>query len=207
MLSDAHRAYLLTRSYTPALIEQEDIRSLGEGVHNVEGVTIRTDNPVIAWPCRSMGGQIAGVQTRRADVHEYRWAVGTNASHLPILYGSEQDHELLYLNGRVILTEGLFDRAAIKRCVPDYAVYARLSKGIAKHLLVFLKRYARQVWTAFDHDGPGEKATDAADQRLRDSLEINRLMIPSKDPSKLIEDRGERRAKEIVERQIRSLEI
>jgi 5S rRNA maturation endonuclease (ribonuclease M5) len=204
---DSHRAYLLTRSYTPALIEQEDVRSIPEGASDVEGIAIRTDHPLIAWPCRSMGGQLAGIQTRRADVHEYRWNVGKNSSHLPILYGSEEDHDLFFRHGRVILTEGIFDRAAIKRCIPDYAVYARLSKGIAKHLLVFLKRYGKQVWTAFDHDAPGEKASDAADERLKDSLEINRLKIPAKDPSKLIEDRGERRAKEIVERQIRSLEV
>lgn len=206
MLTGADRAYLLSRSYTETMLDAEEVRSLTAGRHLIEGVEVSVHFPVVAWTCRSMSGQVCGIQTRRTDEHEYRWNQAPKAQHLPILYGTDEDHELFYRTGRVIVTEGIFDRAAIKQCVPDYAVYARLSKGIAKHLIFLMLRYGKQLWTAFDQDGPGEKATESTKLKLGERLEVNQLKIPAKDPAKLLEQRGLKRTKEIVEKQIRALE-
>lgn len=206
MISKEHREYLLSRSYVEALLKKEDIRSLPEGHLFLEGCELDNSGPVVAWVCRSLSGALTGIQTRRIDEHEYRWSQAPKAQHLPILYGTDEDHDLLYQTGRVIITEGIFDRAALKRCVPDYAVYARLSKGIAKSLTYLLLRYAKLVWTAFDQDGPGQKATEETKEKLGSKVRVHHLLLPAKDPSKLIETRGEGRTREIVERQIRSME-
>jgi len=189
------------------MIDKEEIFSLPKGDSFIEGTKVNASGPVIAWACRSLSGQLTGFQTRRADEHEYRWAQAPKAQHLPILYGTEEDHDTLYNTGKVIITEGLFDRAAVKRCVPDYAVYARLSKGVAKSLVYLLLRYGKNVWTAFDQDDPGEDATKDTEEKLGDKLYLNKLLIPAKDPSKLIETRGEVRSREIITRQIRALEL
>lgn len=207
MLTTEHRAFLLSRSYTEALINAEEIRSLPAGEHNIEGDEFKVEHPVVAWICRSMSGQLIGVQTRRVDEHEYRWHQAPKAQHLPIIYGSPGDYQILYDTGRMVMTEGAFDRAAIKRCLPDYAVFARLSKGIAKQLLNMTNRYGKLVWLAFDQDEPGRKATETATERLKGKMDVYPLKLPAKDPSKLIESIGEKRMKEIVERQVRALEI
>lgn len=207
MITPTDREYLLARSYVDKMLDQEEVQSLPEGDHYLEGVTFKTSAPTVAWTCRSMSGQVIGFQTRRLDEHEYRWHQAPKAHHLPIIYATEEDHDLLYKSGRLVLTEGCFDRAALKRVLPEYAVYARLSKGIAKHLLYMIERYANTVWLCFDQDKPGEEASEDAEKKLAGKMDVNRIRIPAKDPSKLIETRGEKRAREIIRPQIEMLEI
>jgi hypothetical protein len=206
MLLPEHRDYLLSRSYTEAMVGSEEITSLPPGNHTLEGVEVSTSHPVIAWICRSPSRAVAGVQTRRIDQHEYRWYQAPRAQHLPILYGAEADHNLLYDRGRMVIAEGIFDRAALKRCLPEHAVYGRLSKGISKHLIHFVLRYAEVLWLAFDQDTAGISATETTAKRLEKKLELLQLKLPYKDPSAMIENLGEKRAREIVIRQVRALE-
>lgn len=187
MLTPEHRAHLCARSYIPELIDKEPISS---------------EDDLIVWECRSPSGALIGHQTARTDRHEYRWIQAEQAHHLPIIYGVEEDHDLLYQTGSVILVEGIFDRAAMKRAVPNHACYARLSKGIAKHLLTLLRRYATTVYLCFDQDGPGEAATIDAENKLRGGPETHRIKIPAKDPAALLERIGERRAEGIIRPQV-----
>lgn len=207
MLLSEHRSYLLTRSYTEDLIDSEEIQSLGAGQHNIMGAEFKLEHPVVAWTCRSMSGQLIGIQTRRIDEHEYRWHQGPKAQHLPIIYGSREDYQILYDTGKMVMAEGIFDRTALKRCLPDYACFARLSKGIAKQMLGMTTRYGKLVWLAFDQDEPGRKATATTIERLKGKMDVYPLKIPAKDPSKMIESIGQKRMKEIIDRQVRALEI
>lgn len=191
MLLDEHRAYLRSRTYTDELIDREPIESDGE---------------LIRWRCESAAGTHIGDQTLRPGTHEYRWDQAPQAHHLPIIYGTEEDHEGLFQTGQVILVEGIFDRAAIKRIAPGRACYARLSRGIAKHLLTTLRRYGTTVFLLFDQDGPGRAATEDAERKLSGGPEVHQLRIPAKDPAALLEKVGERRAQGIILPQIQTWE-
>lgn len=207
MLSPEAQSYLETRGYTDQMIADEEVFSLTEGEHFIEGTRVSVEGPSIGWISRAMSGHLIGIQTRRIDMHEYRWAQGEKAQHLPIIYGSRQDFDILYTTGKMMMTEGIFDRGAMKRCFPEYAVFARLSKGIAKQLLVFVQRYGSTVWIAFDQDEPGQKATETAEQRLQGKVEVNVLNFPYKDPAKFMEKRGEAHMRTFLTKQIRALEI
>lgn len=180
---------------------------MSAGEHMIDGTRVPCEADSICWTARAMSGHVIGYQTRKIEEHDYKWWQAEKSQHLPIIYASQDDHDVLYRTGKFILTEGAFDRAAMKRCFPDYAVYARLSKGVAKQLLHFLTRYGRQGWLAFDQDEPGEKAAAVAEERLREKLDINILRYPFKDPSKFMEKRGELAMRSTLEKQIRALEI
>lgn len=208
MLPPSAVQFLLSRSYSDDLITSEPITCVTEmSPLKVEDVEVTTNVPLIAWVCRSMSGALIGVQTRHVDKHEYRWFQAPKAHHLPIVYATEADHTILFESGKMVMTEGIFDRAAIKRVLPDYAVYARLSKGIAKQLLTYVERYGKTLFLAFDNDEPGERATELALKRLEGKLDVHRLVYPAKDPSQLIESRGLLKTRTLIERQVRTLEI
>lgn len=207
MISAEARSYLKTRCYTDEMLKDEEVFSLSEGEHFIEGIRVSVEGPSIGWISRAMSGHLIGIQTRRLDMHLYRWAQADKAQHLPIIYGSRQDFDILYTTGKMMMTEGIFDRGAMKRCFPEYAVFARLSKGVAKQLLVFVQRYSNVVWLAFDQDEPGQKATETAEQRLQGKVEVNTLNFPYKDPAKFMEKRGEAHMRTSLKKQIRALEI
>lgn len=207
MIDSQVRAYLKSRTYTDDLLDKEEVQSLLPGDHTIEGHFIRVEDPTVAWICRSMSSQLIGIQLRSIEKHEYRWVQADQAQHLPIIYGSPQDHEILYNTGKIIMTEGIFDRVAMKRCFPHYAVYARLSKGIAKQLLVFLDRYANHVVLAFDQDEPGMKAAEAAETRLKKGINAVSLTLPSKDPAQFLEKKGETYMRNFLQKQISAFEF
>jgi hypothetical protein len=184
-------AYLHSRGYTDEMIRVEPVYSQTDGIY---------------WEAYSMSGQHTGTQIRTRD-GKYYWRRDEKAQHLPILYGTTDDHEKLYQTGKMILVEGIFDRAAIKRCFPDRAVYARLSRGVAKHLLRLIERYATTLWTAFDQDEAGTKATLETEKKLGDRLQVHQLHFPAKDPSALFARSGERRTREILRKQLDALEF
>lgn len=199
--------YLKSRTYTDEMIAAEEIRSLSAGEHHIEGTRVPCEADSLCWTARAMSGHVIGYQTRKIEEHDYKWWQAEKSQHLPIIYASREDHEILYTTGKVIMTEGIFDRGAIKRCFPEYAVYARLSKGIAKQLLTYLTRYGKIVWLAFDQDEPGQKAAAVATERLTGKVEVNTLQFPYKDPALFLEKRGESRMRSTLEKQIRALEI
>lgn len=184
------KEYLLRRGYTESLIKEDSVSVYADGAYNIDSVSVRLEYESVIWPCVSMAGQLVGVQSRRIDKKEYNWHSNPSARYLPVVYASSKDHDLLYNTGEVILTEGPFDRVAVKRCFSDIAVYSRLSKGMSKQLTHFLKRYATRVWIMFDTDDPGREAADEAEEKLADYLTITPILYPAKDPSELLERVG-----------------
>jgi 5S rRNA maturation endonuclease (ribonuclease M5) len=152
----------------------------------------------VCWQTHSMSGELMGILARELGASKYRWAQKPNCEHLPIMFGSPRDYQLLWDTRRMVLTEGQFDRVAMKRLLPeDTAVFARLTKGVGKLLLVFVQRYADEVITIFDNDDPGKDATDKTEEKIPTSQS---LLLPTKDPSKLLELYGFPKAKELVRR-------
>lgn len=158
----------------------------------------------IAWLAVSMSGEPIGVQTREIKEKRYRWHQFDNVEHLPMLYGSEEDWDLLYSVGSMILTEGPFDRIAVKRALPDRAVFARLSKGTSNQMIFLIKRYVRHLWLAFDADEEGEKAAIRSEKLLVETEELNiyRIKFPYHDPSEMLKKRGLDALRSHLERQI-----
>lgn len=188
--NDLERAYLQSRGYNHALLQTEGVLILEDETFQADGVITQATLPRILWKSTAMSGQTIGYQTRELIDKSYRWYQAKNAQHLPIIYATEEDHQILYDTGEMILTEGIFDRIAIKRCLPHMAVYARLSKGAANQLTTFLRRYTKRLWLCFDMDKPGEDATRNTEQRLSIHLQVYSLRIPYKDPSEYFEKRG-----------------
>jgi len=196
---------LMDRGYTVALCRQEHIRSVVVGENNIEGVKFYSPTEGVSWVAQSMSGALIGIQVRELNESSYSWWQAEGASHLPMLYGSERDYELLYRNQEMMLVEGIFDRVALKRAFPDRAIFARMSKGIANNLKCFIKRYADRIWLAFDMDDPGRNAIEKARQ-LEPDVEVLVLKYPAKDPSELYKKRGVSKMRGLLSRQIRIME-
>jgi len=154
-----------------------------------------------------MGGEIAGLHTAAWEKKEYRYFPSASKAYLPILYASEEDFDLLYKTQTVVLTEGAFDRIAIKRCTKDVAVFARLSKGTSGYLSILLRRYAKRVILAFDQDAAGKIGTDKAESRIAGGIEISQLRLPAKDPAHLLETKGLRFASNLINSRLDSLTL
>jgi len=183
-------AYLRGRGYTNELL-REDLCHWNEGGRctsalfqdDTSSIRVEDDRPIIYWPAYSGSGKLIGVQTRLVEEKDYRWYQAPDAGHLPIMFGSTRDYQLLWEQRKVILTEGIFDRVALKRALPEFPVIARLSKGVSKQLVIFLKRHAKQVYPVFDNDEAGQKATEKTVRLLGEELEVNPLRLPIKDAS------------------------
>lgn len=184
--------YLLRRGYSKASLAEEKISFL--------------ESPQrIVWDCITPAGTLLGRMSRYQegeDAGNYRWAQADNVEHLPQLYGAPSDHKILYETGELVLTEGNLDRAAVKNCFPARAVYARLSKGVGKALDRTVRRYAKRVWLAYDMDDKGQEAVTQTEAKLQ-GIEVVTLKYPFKDPSKLFEERGIGRMREIFATQFR----
>lgn len=169
-------------------------------------VSRRGFDDAIGWPCFSQAGKLFGLQIREVQEKKYRWFQMPGCGHLPIIYATRDDYNILYESGKVILTEGIFDRIAIKRLFPMRAVMARLSKGVGNQLELFLRRYANQVITAFDTDEAGLKATDKTSKRLIEGPEVCKLSFPYKDPASALEQLGPATLKKLLARQLTALD-
>lgn len=204
-LTEDHKRYLLSRGYVDQMIEHEPVCTIGAG--GLAQLQNREMDGWIGWESFSMGGARIGVQTKNSQESAYRWFQAEDAQHLPIIYATVEDYQILWQTGEVILVEGIFDRVAIKRAFPEKAVIARLSKSVAKQLEVFLKRYARTVWLAMDMDEPGREGAEQAVKRLKNGIVVERLTYPAKDPAKLLENKGVEKVRELLEKQMDRLRM
>lgn len=189
-MDDAAARYLLRRGYTPDLIAAEPITGLDPGRHDVAGIEVRLAFPSVAFLCRTPSGALAGVHLAAwGGEKRYEWRENRQAPYLPICYALPDDWEAMDRSGEVILTEGVFDRIALKRAFPDRAVVARLSKSIYS-VAGILRRYTSRVWLAFDRDEQGDLGADKARRALeRDNgPEVQRLdTFRGKDPAEHLE--------------------
>ena len=201
-MKPAQYEYLLSRGYTDALIEAEEVFGIEDDTV-IEGRPIRDCGGCVGFLARSMSGQPVGLQTREIVDKKYRWHQFDDVEHLPMLYGSPDDWDLMWQTGSMVVTEGPFDRVAVKLALPDRAVFARLSKGISNQMLTLVRRYVRHLWQAFDSDEEGDNAAERSEKMLEEHLNVYRLQFPYKDPSKMMEMRGLSALRDHLEKQIR----
>lgn len=192
MVTDEDRDYLIKRGYTDSIIVEEGLYSLPEGHHHLPGTVTAFDSavPMIVFDCYSMSETISGIHTCSRIQKEYRYHPMVGFNFLPILYSSQEDRDLLFSTGTTILTEGVFDRIAVKRALPGMSVMARLSKGTSGYLSVMLRRYAKRLYLAFDMDTAGREGCSKAILRIGPQVDIAILSYPYKDPSLMMEKRG-----------------
>ena len=181
--------YLKSRGYTDLSLAEEEVIGIEDDTV-FDGRPIRDCGGCIGWIARSMSGQVVGIQTRELEEKKYRWHQFDNTEHLPMLYGSLNDWDLLWETGSMVLTEGPFDRIAIKLAVPHRAVFARLSKGISNQMMNLIRRYVKHLWLAFDLDEEGQDAADKSEEKLAGEINVYRLSTPFKDPSQCLKKRG-----------------
>lgn len=190
-LDDEARTYLRSRGYTDALIQEEELYSVGPGKHRVVGTShgFGLDFSAVVFRCLVPSGALSGIHLASyAGEKRYEWRKGSKP-WLPICYGSVADWVRLDETGELILVEGVFDRIVLKRCFPDLAVVARLSKSAAQVEWV-LKRYAKRLWLAFDQDEAGETGARRLTWRVKDEMTVNRLRVLGKDPAEHAERYG-----------------
>jgi len=205
MLSEKHRAYLLSRGYVEQMIQAEPACTIG-----ALGLSCLVPDSAagwIGWECRSMGGAQIGMQVKDSENSSYRWFQRVEANHLPIMYAIPEDYRILWKTGEVFVVEGIFDRVAMKRMFPEKATIARLSKSVAKQLVIFLERYARRVWLVMDMDEHGQEGAEQASKRLGGGILTERLMYPAMDPAELLKKKGVHGGREILELQMGRLGI
>ena len=205
-------SYLNRRGYSTDWVTREHVRVLPAGRHTHAGMEFACVASSLVFTCRTMSGALQGLVLASWGEQEkrYEWRP-SGARWLPICYAQPDDWELFYRDGEAILVEGVFDRIALKRCYPDRAVIARLSKSVAAVQWI-LKRYARRLWVAFDQDEEGEKGARRLGWKLgnevgsvsefRDELTIHRLTFRGKDPGEHFEAHGEAHLRKWVERQM-----
>jgi len=184
-------AFLESRGYTSLAIDSEEVFGIPmTGDFQLEGRRIIDCEGCVGWLARSMSGTPVGVQTRELEEKKYRWHQFDNAEHLPMLYGSPDDWEIMWHTGSMVVTEGPFDRIAMKRALSERAVFARLSKGISNQMLTLVRRYVKHLWLAFDSDEEGDKAVERSEKLLNGDVEVYHLRFPYKDPSEMLSKRG-----------------
>lgn len=205
MLTEEQKIYLTGRGYTEELLREEGVFGATETT-TFHGRKVKDCAGCLAWPVYSMSGEPIGVQTRELAQKKYRFHQLPHTEHLPLIFGTKEDWDLLWGTGKMILTEGAFDRVAIKRATPDRAVFARMSKGAPNQLRSLIKRYVVHLWTAFDNDEAGEEATQDAETKLKGSTEVSELKFPYKDPAKMLEKRGLKPLRELLQKQLATME-
>lgn len=195
-------AYLNRRGYSPELVLQEDVKRLPPGRHEVAGVEFALAEKSLVFTCRTMSGAVQGLHIASwGGEKRYEWRP-SKAKWLPVCYAQPEDWEILYHMGDVILVEGIFDRIALKRCFPARAVVARLSKSVAS-IEWILKRYAKQVWLAFDQDEEGEKGARRVRYRLAPAgIDVQRLAFLGKDPGEHFETHGLESLRKMVDKKL-----
>jgi len=202
-LTEEHRAYLLSRGYTPELLLEDQPFSVNGKVSRL-GLTVEHQDGAVGWDVFSMAQSPMGILTRETKQKKYRWAQKKEVEHLPIMFGSKRDYELLWETKKAVISEGIFDRVALKRLWPTPTpIFARLTKGIGKQFLVFLSRYADEVITVFDNDDPGRTATERTENKLEGAKS---LLLPAHDPAKFLETYGEAKGRALIRKRLLTLE-
>lgn len=200
-LTQEQRVYLHSRGYDDHTIEVDGVFGVREDTV-VSGRRIKDCAGCVGWVATSMGGQTIGVQTRELAQKKYRWHQLSDTEHLPPVFATAEDWDILWRTGSVVITEGPFDRLAVKLALPDRAVIARLSKGTSNQLKTTLRRYVDTIWTIFDQDEPGKEATEATERALKEYMTVNRFLIPAKDPSQMLTARGVKNLRACLVRQL-----
>lgn len=183
--------YIYSRGYSDEFLQKEGLVGVWDDdpykIGNIEGRHKKGD---VIFTIKSMSGRLIGFHHASTLGHDYRTYYDMEHHYIPMVYGDVggEDYDLMWSSKEVILTEGVFDRIAIKRAFPERAVLARLTKGVSPQLMRLFERVVERVWIAFDMDAPGVKSAERTERKL--AVDVVRLEIPYKDPSEFLAKRG-----------------
>jgi len=211
-LSEEHDLYLRVRGYHDRTIAKERPWTvIGPSLYRGE-LEIEAEN-AIAWPILSAAGTLVGVHFRETPGDGWDEPTGLKyfsrlvpgLKHIPLLYATREDHEIFYDTGEVCLCEGVLDRIVLKRAKPEWAVFARLTKGVGIQVARYLRRRATRIWTCFDMDEWGRRGTKKT-KRIMAGVEVLSIEYPAKDPGQLWIDKGPLATREFLRREIQLLD-
>lgn len=199
-------SYLIRRGYTPELLKEEGVLAVPAGFKGeVNGIWISSHYDSVVFTCWSPGSPSA-VHTGSITVKDYKVFYSSRVT-FPVLYATARDWSEMRRQRRIILVEGVYDRVVVKRAMPEFPVFARLSKGVQNDFKRILEVLDCRVFLLFDNDDPGRKAADKSERALENlGIKTVRLYAPMEDPGDVIKLKdGIRQFREILERQISRL--
>ena len=136
----------------------------------------------VGFDCLSPVGTLMAVHCASVGIHDYMTFYSEESRYYPFFYATMEDWSLMHSEREVIVTEGVFDRIAVKRAVPNYAVVARLTKGISRVMQDYFDIMEMKVWLALDMDKYGMD-TRKKMEKVRSDAVYNSIEFPYKDPS------------------------
>lgn len=191
MLTQVETDYLYSRGYTQEHIDAERWVSLYPGTYKFEDTLIRTEQAAIAVACRSASNKLTAIHTVCIPEKRYNKYLLEAGKYLPVMFGTPEDYGALFASHETFLVEGVFDRIALKRCMPEASVFSLLGLSASEKVLTFLKYSSAKVWIALDRDEPGLRASRYLARKL-DELKIENHFVvhPFKDTAQWLQAQG-----------------
>ena len=125
-------------------------------------------------PISSPRGEVIGLETRRINedgskkVHQYRTL---SSQWNPFMLGSEDAFKTLWCRGDLWVVEGIFDKVALDRVIPDCdAVVSTLRAGMDAITLDMIERYytpASTIYLCYDNDETGQKKSNWLQREMK----------------------------------------
>jgi len=142
----------------------------------------------IVYPLRTLGGSCLGFQLGAIDEKKYEDFFFPGAGKRGLFfYPDTFDWKAFHRRGKVVLVEGGLDSLALSlylKCVLS-CITARVSKGQGRSL----KRWATEMYCAFDDDEAGEGGFEKLQKYWRyPRTLIYRISTMKKDPQEMFEE-------------------
>jgi len=156
---------------------------------------------VFVFPLTNALGQVKGVQFRHVKREVSGYTDYFLTKDEPAYFGMSQAMPHVWATERVCLVEGAFDLFPVQRVFP-YSM-TTMTSAVSSTFHRFLRRNVREVWFAYDADGPGRRG--ASEYAKEHGSEFDRVRTPqlprlkyfngklTKDPSELWEVMGDDR--------------
>jgi hypothetical protein len=164
---------------------------------------------VFVLPLTNILGQIKGLQFRHVAPEVKGYLTYFHDRDESVYFGLGEAIPSIWETETAWVVEGGFDVFPIQRVFPN--VFAALTLGTNEALARLLRRFAKQVWVAYDNDKDGRRACADFKESYGDFLDVRIPVFPKirvgvdryvKDPNELWEVWGDARLREYLLRQV-----
>lgn len=161
-------------------------------------------------PLTNVLGQVKGLQFRHVAKETRGYLTYYHERDESVYFGLGQAIPTIWETETAFVVEGGFDVFPLQRVFPN--TFAALTLGTSESLARLIRRFAKQVWLAYDNDKDGRRAALEFQQLYRDEhLDPRIITWPrvrvgtnkyTKDPNELWEVWGDSRFRECLLRQV-----
>jgi DNA primase len=164
---------------------------------------------VFVLPLTNVLGQIKGLQFRHVDRAHGGYLTFYQDRDESVYFGLGQAMPKIWESEAVWLVEGAFDVFPIQRVFEN--TFAALTLGTSEALARLLRKFAKQVWLAYDNDKDGREACRDFARDYGSFLDVRIPVFPRirlgekkfvKDPNELWEVWGDTKFREHLLRQV-----